>query len=175
MHFLYTAEYGSGDVSLAILIWFIPVVYLTQLLGSVLGAMDQQRAVFQVSAANVLFNLCANLVLIPMWREAGAAVVTVLTETLGLVLLSIRLRRSIPVLYSVRSIVLILLATVPGAACALLPSFLPFLVRASAAVVATALCLWLLRLITPDDVRRMLAGAGKPAERPPDRQAGDAA
>lgn len=90
--FLFKPAFSAASTSLLIVIWFLPVAYLTNLYGNVLGAMDHQRYVMKVSAVNVLFNISANLVLIPLYAQNGAAITTVLTEILGLSLLYIRLK-----------------------------------------------------------------------------------
>ncbi len=153
---LFHREYQPASESFTILVWFLPVVYLTNLFGNVLGAMDEQSYVLKITTANVIFNIGANLILIPRYAQNGAAVVTVLTETLGLVLLILRMRKHEGSLPTVRQ-----LSKICAACLAIIP---PFLLRpALSAFAAIAIgiflyagALFLLRVISLRDLRDLL-------------------
>lgn len=93
--FLFAPEYAPAAICLSILVWFIPIVYLTNLFGNSLGAMDQQRFVLRITTVNVIFNVSANLLIIPYYAQVGASVTTVLTELLGFTFLVNRMRGEI--------------------------------------------------------------------------------
>ena len=111
---LFASTYVSAGTSLAILVWFLPLVYLTYLFGSALGAMDQQPYVLKVSIVNVLFNIIANLILIPRYAQNGAAIVTVLTEIVGLIALWWKMRTFVPGIICGRLLMKIMAASVPS-------------------------------------------------------------
>jgi len=92
--FLFSEEFRSAGTCLAILIWFIPIVFLTNLFGNVLGAMDEQSFVLRVVIINVIFSVTTDFLLIPRLAQNGASIVTVATEFLGLCLLSYRIRKT---------------------------------------------------------------------------------
>jgi O-antigen/teichoic acid export membrane protein len=101
--FVFKAEFAEASTCLAILIWFIPIVYLTNLFGLVLGAAGEQPYVLRITTLNLVFNLTANIVLIPLFAQIGAAITTVLTELLGLVLLSLRMYQRFGTFFSAGS------------------------------------------------------------------------
>jgi O-antigen/teichoic acid export membrane protein len=107
---LYSPGYLESSTSLMILVWFLPIVYLTNLFGNVLGAIDDQPYVLKVAIVNVLFNLIANIILIPIYAQNGAAVVIVLTELVGLGLLSVRIHRKIGSVISFNRVFRIMIA-----------------------------------------------------------------
>ncbi len=95
VQFLFSPEYAASGICLSILVWFLPIVFLTNLFGNVLGAMDQQPFVLRVVVINVIFSVTADFVLIPKYAQIGASLATVATETLGLFLLTGRIRKSV--------------------------------------------------------------------------------
>ena len=113
IHFLYAREYSDSALSLSILVWFLPVAYLTNLFGNSLGAMEQQSYVLKVAVANVAFNICANMILIPMYAQNGAAAVTVLTEILGFTLLSRKMHAYVPSIIQASLLGKLALASIP--------------------------------------------------------------
>lgn len=88
------AQYlGVSDRALAILIWFLPLSYANGLTQYVLIALNRQSAITRAFAAMALFNLVANLLLIPMFGVYAASVLTVLSEALLYLLFLPLLRR----------------------------------------------------------------------------------
>jgi O-antigen/teichoic acid export membrane protein len=69
----------SGQ-ALQILIWYLPLSFVNGLLQYVLIAVNRQRTLTIAFVIGVIFNLGANLALIPLWGYLGAAVVTVASE-----------------------------------------------------------------------------------------------
>jgi len=66
--------------ALQILIWYLPLSFANGLLQYVLIAVNRQRTLTVAFAIGVIFNLAANLLLIPIWGYLGAAFVTVASE-----------------------------------------------------------------------------------------------
>jgi O-antigen/teichoic acid export membrane protein len=92
---LYAPVYADSAQSLTILVWFLPIVYMTNLFANVLGAIDDQPFVLKITALNVVVNITANLLLIPTYGQIGAAIVIVLTEFVSLVFLSYRIHAKV--------------------------------------------------------------------------------
>lgn len=90
---LYLPSFGEAAFILQILLWWVPISSVTSILGHILGGMNLQRYVLGVSTVNAIFNVVANLILIPIISFVGASIVTVLTELLGLLLLSIIVKK----------------------------------------------------------------------------------
>ncbi len=101
--FLIPLVYGGGeDYSPAVLIfrlmvWAIPAMFLYLLCGHVLYALGEQRRVARAILAVGLANLALNLLVIPRWSYRGAAVVTLFSEWLLLLLLYPRTRQTLAV------------------------------------------------------------------------------
>jgi O-antigen/teichoic acid export membrane protein len=67
-------------IALQILIWFVPFSFTNGLLQYVLIAVDQQRFITKAFFAATVFNIGANLLLVPRLSYVGAALVTILSE-----------------------------------------------------------------------------------------------
>ncbi|MGZ4699684.1 MAG: flippase [Ilumatobacteraceae bacterium] len=88
LHLLYGGRFGKAVPIMQVLASHVPIVGVTMVLGTVLVAVDRQRAWLMVGIVAAVFNVSANLILIP-WAvhrydngAIGAALVTVLTEVL---------------------------------------------------------------------------------------------
>jgi O-antigen/teichoic acid export membrane protein len=112
----------DSAVALRILIWFLPLSFFNGLTQYVLIAVGRQARITVAFAVAALFNVGANLLLIPRFGYVAAAGVTIVSEVVLLV----------PFLLALRGRV----AVGPAAAAAVRP--LP-------AALAAALLLWLLR------------------------------
>lgn len=70
----------DSATALTLLIWSIPVGFVNSVTQYVLIAVGQQRFLTRAFVIGVTFNVVANLVMIPRYGFAGAAVVTILSE-----------------------------------------------------------------------------------------------
>jgi O-antigen/teichoic acid export membrane protein len=82
---IYGAKFLPATPLLTIMAVKIPIVYLTLLIGTSLGAVGFQKKVAIVSTVNLVFNVVMNLLFIPVYGARAAAVITVGTELLGLI------------------------------------------------------------------------------------------
>jgi len=82
-------------ITLQILIWFLPFSFINGLLQYVLIAVDQQRFITKTFFAATIFNVIANLLLIPRVSYVGAAVVTILSELVLLAAFSRAVRQHV--------------------------------------------------------------------------------
>lgn len=116
LELLYGRGYGEGAHALVLLAWTAPVLFVTNLLGHALAATGRQRDVLIVSTVNAVFNVSLNLVLIPRFDFAGAALATLLTEIAGLTLFAVRLRGQLPWLIEAGALARVAAANVAFAA-----------------------------------------------------------
>lgn len=86
---IYGNGYTAAIFALQVLIFVVPIIFITNLFGNILGAVNRQRIMLIVTAANALFNIALNLILIPKFSYIGSSVATVLTEGLGFILMFI--------------------------------------------------------------------------------------
>jgi len=83
---IYGAEFSESKEVLKILIWLTPIIFLTNFTGSCLIAVQKQRQLAFISAFNTLVNLALNLILIPYYGYVGAAIASLTTEGLNLII-----------------------------------------------------------------------------------------
>ncbi|NIV30321.1 MAG: flippase, partial [Anaerolineae bacterium] len=67
-------------IALQIIIWFLPFSFVNSVTQYVLIAIDQQRFLTRAFLIGVVFNVTANLIVIPTFSYKGAAIVTILSE-----------------------------------------------------------------------------------------------
>lgn len=84
---LYGQQYVHSVQALRVLIFIVPVIFLTYLFGNTLQSLNRQWVVNYVAIANAILNVALNLVLIPKYSYIGASIATVVTEILGLVIM----------------------------------------------------------------------------------------
>jgi O-antigen/teichoic acid export membrane protein len=70
----------EAEQALTMLIWFVPMSYVNGIAQYVLIALDRQGQITRAFALTAVFNLVANLLLVPRWGIAAAALVTVASE-----------------------------------------------------------------------------------------------
>ncbi|MGE3269697.1 MAG: oligosaccharide flippase family protein, partial [Chloroflexota bacterium] len=75
----------QSATALQILIWYLPISFVNGLLQYVLIAVNRQRTLSVAFAVGVVFNVAANLALIPAFGYLAAAVITVASEIVLLV------------------------------------------------------------------------------------------
>lgn len=86
----------EGAFALAALIWYLPFSFANGLMQYVLIAVGRQRFLTGAFLAAVVFNLSANLLLIPRFGYLGAAWTTVASEIVLLVPFHYAISRSVP-------------------------------------------------------------------------------
>ena len=148
--------------ALAVLIWFLPLSFVNGIAQYVLIALNRQGAITRAFAVTAAFNFAANLLLVPRWGIAAAALVTIVSE----LVLYVPFRR---ILRSELSDVGVAPLLVRPAAAALLAgaAILPLRDQPVVAVMVGALVygmvLWLLGAFTEEDQRlvdRLLGRTG---------------
>lgn len=85
---LYGAEFAESADALVILLLQVPAFFANMQISSLLIAAGRQRSLAAIAGGVLLFNLALGFLLIPPYGFRGAALSTVLTETLLLVLMA---------------------------------------------------------------------------------------
>jgi O-antigen/teichoic acid export membrane protein len=110
VQFLFAPEYAPTAQCLTILVWFLPVVFLTNFFGNTLGAIDEQTFVLKVTILSAVFNIVANLIVVPRYAQIGASIITVLTALLGFAFLVVKMAKRISAPISWIPLIRVLLA-----------------------------------------------------------------
>ncbi|MBX3015285.1 MAG: flippase [Caldilineaceae bacterium] len=71
---------GGSDLALRLIIWSIPIGFVNSVTQYVLIAVNQQHYLTKAFLIGVVFNVIGNLLVIPSFGYAGAAIVTILSE-----------------------------------------------------------------------------------------------
>lgn len=95
VRFLFAPEYAETAQCLTILVWFLPVVFLTNFFSNTLGAIDEQTFVLKVTILSAVFNIAANVFVVPIYAQTGASIITVLTALIGFAFLVMKMGRKI--------------------------------------------------------------------------------
>ncbi len=85
---IYGQNYFPSVLALKIIIWTVPIIFLTNLFGNSLGGIGLQKRVAMVAGINAIINILLNFWLIPRYSFNGSAVATVVTELLGLAIMT---------------------------------------------------------------------------------------
>jgi O-antigen/teichoic acid export membrane protein len=78
--FLYSEEFSATILPLRILVWVLPLMFLSELLGNIVVVHDQEHKVARSIGVSTAVNLALNLVLIPRFGLKAASGITVFTE-----------------------------------------------------------------------------------------------
>lgn len=80
--FLYAEEFSPAVLPLRILIWVLPLMFLSELLGNIVVVHNQENKVARSIGVGTVVNLILNLTFIPRFGLKAASVITVLTEAI---------------------------------------------------------------------------------------------
>ena len=154
--FLFKAAYLPAIPALRIIIWVVPLMFTSELLGYIIVVAGKESRVARAIVISTSVNVAANLILVPRFGFMGAAVMTVVTEAvlvgqylwiLRSTMRQINWRNTL-----VRSLVAVLLM---GAVALALRPHLPFPADAAVAAGAYAVSLLALGVVGKDEVRFM--------------------
>lgn len=79
---IYKNAYYTSIGVLQILIWTIPALFLSYLLGTLLTSINKQDSLFRAVVISTVVNIILNLILLPKFSYFGAATATVISESL---------------------------------------------------------------------------------------------
>jgi O-antigen/teichoic acid export membrane protein len=80
--FLYSEGFSAAILPLRILIWVLPLMFLSELLGSIVVVHNQEHKVAKSIGVSTAVNLVLNLIFIPRFGLKAASIITVLTEAI---------------------------------------------------------------------------------------------
>lgn len=86
-------KYSESAMIFNILIIAVGIIFFGTLFSYVLIALEKQKLLLWISAVGAVFNVAANLILIPRYSYYAAAATTVLTEALVVVLMATAIYR----------------------------------------------------------------------------------
>ncbi len=151
--FLFDREYLPAISALRIVIWVVPLMFVSEFLGYIVVVSGRESRVARSVLVSTAFNVALNLVLVPWFGFIAAAVMTVLTE---LVLVSQYVWLLFPTLRTLNWSLLVLrpLFAVLGMAVVVLSARdLPVIAAVAIGAVSYAALLVLLRAIGVEEFR----------------------
>ncbi|MCU0452751.1 MAG: flippase [Bacteroidetes bacterium] len=154
---LYRSSYAGAENVLLVLLWWLPISFVTNVFGYVLGAIGRQSTVLRVTIINAIFNVLLNLLLIPQLGAVGAAIATVATEVLGWTLLRGVVRREFGPLMDRSRLLRIIVASAPLLLLTFLTPMFSFVVLLAVGIVLYSCCALVVRAVTLDEVRYLLS------------------
>lgn len=154
---VYGAEYAPAATALAVLLAALPVLFVTNLFGHLLGAVGEQRLVLRVAATNLVVNVAFNLLLIPSLGPLGAAIATLATEMCGLLALSLMLRARASSLLAGSALARVALAAAAMAAALRLADALPLVATLALGVLAYGSVLLATGVLRAADLQALLS------------------
>lgn len=78
--FIYGAEYVNTIPILKLIIWALPAIFLSYILGTSIASINKQHETIKATFICLLFSTIGNYVLINLFSGIGAAMITVLNE-----------------------------------------------------------------------------------------------
>jgi O-antigen/teichoic acid export membrane protein len=83
---IYKSGFVHSIIALQVLIWTIPIIFLTYMFGTMLASIDRQTLTLKILLFCMSLNVVINLILIPRYSYVGASIATVITELLAFIL-----------------------------------------------------------------------------------------
>ena len=93
--FLYGDPFLPSAIGLQILIWDVPLLMFNSFCGNITTVVMEERSAARIYTINAIANLVLNLYAIPRYGLIGAALVTVVTDFIGMVQFYILLNRKL--------------------------------------------------------------------------------
>lgn len=87
INLIYSSEYALASSVMQILIWTVVFLFINGVASSLLNSIGKELSVTKIYLAAAVFNIVLNYILIPIYSYDGAAMTTVLSEILILVLM----------------------------------------------------------------------------------------
>jgi O-antigen/teichoic acid export membrane protein len=165
VHLLYGREYSATVPALAIVIWVVPLMFVSEFFGYVVLVAGQEGRVARSVLISTSVNVTLNLLLVPLVGFLAAAVLTVLTELVLVGQYSWLLRNQLRLIEWGRTLLRPALAAGLMGGMALALQGLPLLMNALLSAGLYAGLLLLFGVVGPDEWRfiRRLRGAAPAA------------
>ncbi len=91
-------HFAAAAIVVQLLMWATAIIFYSQLAVRSCMAADMERWIPYVAGAAAVLNLLGNFVLIPLWQAVGAAIASLVSEMLALLLFMLLLKRHIQLL-----------------------------------------------------------------------------
>jgi O-antigen/teichoic acid export membrane protein len=164
VRFLFAPEFAATADCLSVLVWFLPIVFLTNFYSNTLGAIDEQTYVLKVTILCALFNIIANLIVVPRYAQLGASVNTVLTALLGFGFLFVKMRKKITSSIPVSTLLRVIAASVVLLPLLLLKPDVHVLVLLCGSVLIYFLALLLFGVLTLKEIKALFLSLRSPVK-----------
>jgi O-antigen/teichoic acid export membrane protein len=164
VRFLFAPEFAATADCLSVLVWFLPVVFLTNFYSNTLGAIDEQTYVLKVTILSALFNIIANLIVVPKYAQFGASINTVLTALLGFGFLFVKMRKKISSSVPISQILKVLAASVTVLPLLLLKPNVHVLVLLVGSVLIYFIALLLFGVLTFKEIKSLFLSLRSPVK-----------
>lgn len=153
--------FGADFVELGVpvlrwLVVAIAAIFIGTLLGHIVVAIGQQRAVLRVYGGAAALGLALYLIVVPMYGAYGAAISTMLIELIVTVYLYLFIKRHTALVLRPKSFVVALIAVFPMLLFLMVAIFLPLYVIVPVAILIYLFALYLLGAITPQFISQLL-------------------
>ena len=86
IQFVYGSEYEASSIALSILIWTVCLLFINGASNTLLNASHKELTVTKVYMIAAIFNVVLNLFMIPHYSYVGAAISTVLSDILIMII-----------------------------------------------------------------------------------------
>lgn len=86
VHLIYGQEYKSSSIVLSILIWTVCLLFIAGAGNTLLNASHKELSVTKIYVIAAIFNVVLNFIMIPQFSYNGAAIATVLSDMLIVVI-----------------------------------------------------------------------------------------
>ena len=147
----------ESAIALQILIWFLPLSFVNGLTQYVLIALGLQARITVAFAVAAIFNVTANLILVPTYGYVAAASTTIATEVVLLVPFARAISARMPILPLVIACVRPLPAAAITAGVLLAGGTVSEWVAVIAAAMTYPLALWATRALAHEDLKLLLS------------------
>lgn len=87
INLIYSSQYALASVPMQILIWTVIFMFLNGITTSLLNSIGNELLVTKIYVIAAIFNIVLNYIMIPIYSYNGAAITTVLSEILILILM----------------------------------------------------------------------------------------
>lgn len=87
INLIYSSQYALASVPMQILIWTVIFMFINGVTTSLLNSIGKELSVTKIYVLAAIFNIILNYIMIPIYSYNGAAITTVLSEILILILM----------------------------------------------------------------------------------------
>lgn len=162
--FLFDEGYAESATVLRIIIWVVPLMYLSEFLGYIVVVNGGERRVARSIVISTALNIVCNLILIPIYGLIGAAIMTVVTEAVLVGQYLWALRDELARVNRIRAFLRPLIAAVlMGGVVLVLMPYIHLLVNALIGALVYAVLLVVLQVVGRDELQ-FLKGIRRPIQ-----------